>query len=58
MGGQIPSGLTLIEDVCLEPNKNLTPKYLRLPYVIFNVINSIGTINTGKGSSVLQVIKN
>jgi hypothetical protein len=30
-----------------EPTKNQAPKYLRLPYVIFNVINPIVSVGTG-----------
>jgi hypothetical protein len=34
--------------VCLEPTKNQTPKYLRLPKVIFNDINLIVPVALGK----------
>jgi len=36
---------------CLEPTKNQAPKYLRLPNVIFNDINLMMPIGTGKLSS-------
>ncbi len=40
-----------IEHNCLEPIKNQSPKYLRLPYLIFNDIDLIVPVGTDKFSN-------
>jgi hypothetical protein len=45
-------------NACLDPIKNQALKFLRLPNVIFNDIDLIVPVGTGKTSSVLQVKKN
>ena len=39
-------------DTCLEPIKNQAPKYFRLPYQIFNDINLMLPVGSGKQSRI------
>lgn len=41
-----------MRDYCLAHTKNQAPKYLRLPYVIFNDTNLIVPIGTGNESAI------